>query len=307
MIIDAHAYITSGFHGQTRSGPTRSLPYGRIKHGDAVVQVLPPLSAEKTALEPETMLRLMDWACIDRVVLLQSPFYGDHNTLHQQAIKRWPDRFTAAAFVDPCDDQAHRNFRRATQDLGMRILSLDISEKTGLTGLHPDMQLEGEQMAWYWEQAEQLGMTVAINLGRIGTRSYQTDALQAIVQRHPRAKFVITCLAHPPLADPQDQQSNTQWQQQVMLAKETNVWLDTAGLPALGVQDYPFPTALKYILLAVELVGADKIMWGSDVPSQLCHATYPQLVNLLALHSRLNDYQLEKILGSNANEVYLST
>jgi predicted TIM-barrel fold metal-dependent hydrolase len=291
-------------HGRTRTGPTRSLPYGRVKHGEQVVQLLPPFSAEKTALEPETMLRLMDWTGIDKAVLMQGPFYGDQNTFLHQAVRKWPDRFTAAALVDPFDAQARDTFRRLIENQGFRILAFDLSETTGLVGLHPDLRMGSEELAWYWEQAERMGLTLAVNLGRIGTLGYQTAELQDLVERYPGARTVIVHLAHPPLTAPGNEEANARWEQQVLLGRHANVWLDTSGLPALGVEDYPFPTALQYIRRAVELVGAEKFMWGSDIPSQFCYATYPQLVHMVAMHVGLADEQLALILGETARKVY---
>jgi predicted TIM-barrel fold metal-dependent hydrolase len=304
MIIDAHAYITPGMHGKTRTGPTRSLPYGRVKHGEQTVQLLPPFSADKTALEPETMLRLMDWAGIGKAVLMQGPFFGDQNTFLHQAAKKWPDRFTATAYLDPLDKQARDTFRRITEGQGFRALSFDLSESTGLVGLHPDLRLSGEELSWYWEQAERFGLALAVNLGRVGMRAYQTAELKELVERYPGAKTVIVHLAHPPLTEPESDQSNSQWEAQVLLARYANVWLDTSGLPSLGVEDFPFPTALRYIRSAVELVGAEKLLWGSDIPWQFCHATYQQLLNMVAIHCGLTTGQLAMVLGETAKKVY---
>lgn len=307
MLVDAHAYITPGMHGQTRTGPTRSLPYGRVQHGDQVVQILPPFSADRTALEAETMLRLMDWVGIEKMVLMQGPFYGDQNTLLNQAAKKWPDRFKATALVDPRDAQAHDVFRRVTQEFGLHIFAFDMSEPTGLVGLYPDLQINGDEMAWYWEQAERLRLVLILNLGRTDTDAYQTEAVREMVERYPQVRVVIAHLAHPPLTDPGNGQSNARWQAQIELGRYPNVWFDASGLPSLGLEDYPFPTALRYVRQAVELAGADKLIWGSDIPGQLCQATYPQLLNMFALHSGLNDEQLEKILSGTANAVYWGT
>jgi predicted TIM-barrel fold metal-dependent hydrolase len=304
MIIDAHAYVTPGMHGQTRTGPTRSLPYGRVQHGDQVVQMLPPFSADRTALEAETMLRLMDWVGIAKTVLMQGPFYGDQNALLHQAVKKWPDRFTAAGLVDPSDKKSHDVFRRITQDFGFRILAFDWSEATGLSGLQPELHLDGDEMTWFWEQADRLGLVLNLNLGRPNTPSYQTDALRMLVERFAQARVVIAHLAHPPLTDPGNEQTNNLWREQAALARFPNVWLDISGLPSLGLEDYPFPTALRYIREAVGLVGAEKLIWGSDVPGQLCHATFPQLFNMFALHSGLDDGQLQQIFGETARRVY---
>jgi predicted TIM-barrel fold metal-dependent hydrolase len=307
MIIDAHAYITPGMHGRTRTGPTRSLPYGRVKHGEQTVQLLPPFSADKTALEPETMLRLMDWAGIDKAVLMQGPFFGDQNTFLHQAARKWPDRFTAAAFLDPVDRQARDTFRRVIEEQGFRCLAFDLSETTGLAGLHAGLRINSEEVAWYWEQAERFELVLAVNLGRVGMDAYQTAALLELIERFPGAKTVIAHLAHPPLTEPESDDRITQWEEQVLLGRHANVWLDTSGLPALGIEDFPFPTALQFIRRAVELVGAEKLMWGSDVPWQFCHATYHQLLNMVAIHGGFAAGQLAMILGETAKTVYGTT
>jgi hypothetical protein len=182
-----------------------------------------------------------------------------------------------------------------------------MSELTGLTGLYPDLRVNGEELAWYWEQADRLGLAVTLNLGRIGSRSYQTDAVEEVATRYPRARIVIAHLAHLPLANSENERSNALWQEQILLGRHENISFDTSSLPALGVDDYPFPTALRYIRQAAELVGADKLMWGSDIPSMLCHATYQQLLNMLVLRSGLTEQQLEEILGETAQQVYLPT
>ena len=304
MIIDGHAHITPGMHGAVGTGSTRSLPYGRAQHGDQVVQLLPPLSAERTAIEPETMLRLMDWTGVEKMVLMQGPFFGDQNTFLYQAAKKWPERFAATAFLDPLAPTVRDQFRRVTEEFGFRVLTFDLSEPTGLTGLYPDLKIAGEEMAWILEQAERLELTVSLNLGTVGSRAYQTEEVATVVQRYPRLQLVIAHLAHPPLANPVDRRANELWLEQIDLGKHLNVWFDTSGLPAIGVEDYPYPTAMRYIRRAAGRIGADKLMWGSDIPAMLCHATYPQLITMFALHSGLNDHQVEKILGATADQVY---
>jgi len=55
----------------------------------------------------------------------------------------------------------------------------------------------------------------------------------------------------------------------------------------------------------VEMVGAEKIMWGTDAPGLLTHATYPQLLEFVAVHCNfLARGDVEKILGATAWQVY---
>jgi predicted TIM-barrel fold metal-dependent hydrolase len=69
-----------------------------------------------------------------------------------------------------------------------------------------------------------------------------------------------------------------------VLGRHANVWFDLAALPAYVAEDYPFPTARRYLERAVGLIGAERLMWGSDAPGLLGQATYPQLVSYIARH-----------------------
>jgi predicted TIM-barrel fold metal-dependent hydrolase len=306
MIIDAHAHIMNELHGQTGRGPTRSLAYGKVQYGDEVIQLLPPLM-EKTAFPPEALLGNMDWAGVDKAVLLQGPFYGEANDYIARAVRQWPDRFIGAGHVDPCAPDAREMFRRCVDEHGFYILKFEMSVGTGLVGLYPDLRLDGERMAWIWDEAERRRLIVTLDLGAVGAASYQTDAVRTVSERHPHVKIVICHLAQPPIAQHEDTESDRLWQEQVQLASHPNVWFDISALPAYAssVEEYPYPLACDYIRRAVEVVGVDKLMWGTDAPGLLGQATYPQLLNYVARHCDfLSQQDIAKVLGKTAQQIY---
>jgi predicted TIM-barrel fold metal-dependent hydrolase len=306
MIIDAHAHIMNELHGQTGRGPTRSLDYGKVQYGDEVIQLLPPLM-EKTAFPPEALLGNMDWAGVDKAVLLQGPFYGEANDYIAHAVKQWPDRFIGAGHIDPCTPDARDMFQRCVDERGFRILKFEMSVGTGLVGLYPDLRLDGEEMAWIWEEAERRGLIVTLDLGAVGSASYQTDGVRNILERHPHVRIVICHLAQPPMVKSNDADAEQLWQEQIRLAKHPNVWFDVSALPAYAsnVEDYPYPRARAYIRRAVEMVGVDKLMWGTDAPGLLGQATYPQLLRYITHHCDfLSEQDIAKIMGGKAQQVY---
>ena len=121
-----------------------------------------------------------------------------------------------------------------------------------------------------------------------------------------RLKIVIAHLAQPPFNKSGDEQLDQLWQEQILLGRNSNVWFDLSALPAFsGSEEYSYPMVRRYIHRAVGMVGAEKIMWGSDVPGLLSYATYPQLLNLVIRHCDfLLPGELEKVLGGNAWWVY---
>ena len=306
MIIDAHAHIMSELRGLTGRGPTRSLAYGKVQYGDQVIQLLPPLM-EKTSFPPEALLANMDWAGVDKAVLLQGPFYGEANDYVARAVRQWPDRFIGAGHVDPCADNAREMFRRCVEEHGFTILKFEMSVSTGLVGLHPDLRLDGEAMAWIWEEAERRGLVITLDLGAVGSASYQTEAVRTVMERHPHVKIVICHLAQPPISQKDDSRLDRLWQEQLRLATHPNLWFDLSALPAYAsaIEDYPYPSAQACIRRAVEMVGVDKLMWGTDAPGLLGVATYPQLLSYFVHRCDfLSEIDMKKILGENAWHVY---
>lgn len=305
VIIDAHAHIVEQIRGRTGAGPTRSLGYGRVGNGDGEFQLLPPLRTD-TSFPPDVLLAFMDWQGIERAVLLQGDFYGEANEYVARAVTDYHDRFIGAAYVDPRAPHAQATFHTCVETYGFRVLKMELSEDAGLTGLYPDLRLDEPGLDWLWSRAAAEDLVVTLDLGTIGTRSYQTDELRAVLDRYPGVRIVIAHLAHPPLSQPDDPGLDSQWREQLSLGQRPNVWFDLAALPVYApAEDYPYPTARDYIRRAVDMLGASKLLWGTDVPGLLSYATYPQLRDLVARRCDfLLEIQVAQVIGGNALDVY---
>ena len=306
MIIDAHAHIMLALCGSTARGPTRSLSWGRARWGDETIQLLPPFN-EATTFPAEALLAQMDWAGVERAVLLQGPFYGEANAYVASAVERFPDRFVGAFAPDPCAPDVRHRYKQCVEDYGLSIVKLELTEPTGLTGRYSDLRIDAPEHRWLFEAAESDGLTVTFDLGKIGSRAYQTDAVAAIAKRHPNLTIVIAHLAQPPIGECDDALSNEQWKEQILLGCKPNVFFDLSALPAYSpdYDEYPYMAARAYIKRAAELIGAEKIMWGADVPGLLTSGSYRQLLNYVRLHCDfLTKGELAGVLGLNALRVY---
>jgi len=309
VIIDAHAHIMTSLRGMTGRGATRSLAWGRARWGDETIQLLPPFS-EATAFPAEALLAQMDWAGVERAVLLQGPFYGEANGYVASAVAKWPDRFLGAFAPDPHAPAVRQLYKQCVEDYGFGIVKLELTEPTGLTGRYPDLRLDAPEFSWLFESAQRDGLVVTVDLGRIGRRAYQTDAVAAIAERYPELPLVIAHLAQPPLNDSENRQLNEQWTAQIQLGLKANVYFDLSALPAYltTYDDYPYAAAHAYIQRAVDLIGAQKIMWGTDAPGLLTSGTYRQLLNYVKRHCDfLSAQEMADVLGLNALRVYWRT
>ena len=70
-------------------------------------------------------------------------------------------------------------------------------------------------------------------------------------------------------------------------------------------EDYSYASARRYVERAAALIGPEKLMWGTDLPSLLNHATYPQLLGFVSRHCEfIPPAALRGVLGETAWRVY---
>lgn len=307
MIIDAHAHVFDRVAGRIGRGAVTPIGWGKVRLGESneTARLLPPTSTEMQFL-PEMLLEYMDEAGVSCAVLLQGPFYGNMNDLAAQAQNRWPDRFIGAAYLDPWSEGSHEEFQRVVEHHRFRIVKLELSEATGLAGLHPELRLDDPAVRWIWEEVDRRRMIVTLDLGPAGGHAYQTEQVAALLEEFRQIRLVIAHLGQPPLNAPGDERLQRLWRDQLSLGKHPRLWFDTASLPYYARHEgYPFPSACACLKYAVQMIGAQKLLWGTDAPGVLAIATYPQLLSYVARHCDfLTPKQRAQVLGENAAVVY---
>jgi hypothetical protein len=118
---------------------------------------------------------------------------------------------------------------------------LECSEATGLIGIHPGAKLDAPGIGWLWDELECHNLVLVLDLGAVGSASYQTGAVRMIADNHPRLKIIIAHLAQPSPRMEFNPQLQQLWQEQINLGYLSNVWFDCAALPVyFPDEDYPF-------------------------------------------------------------------
>ena len=305
MIVDVHAHVFPAVRGRIAGGAVIDAGYGQVSVGSRSIRWLPPWT-EQTIFTPEMLIAHMDWACVDRSVLLQGPFSGDCNQYVRQAVELYPGRLSGCAQLDPWEPNCRSAFDDMFAEPGFVGLKLECSEATGLIGLHPSARLDDPSIAWLWRELEERALVLVLDLGAVGSRSYQTAAVRQIATEHPELRIVVAHLAQPTPAAEADKELWALWLDQIDLGRLPNVFFDLAALPAyLPGEEFPFPSAGRYLRMAIDRVGPAKLMFGSDAPGLLVHASYPQLVALTRRHiGFLAQPEQAMILAANAISVF---
>jgi predicted TIM-barrel fold metal-dependent hydrolase len=265
MIVDSHVHVFRRLDGFTGAGRVKPLPYGIVQIGEGEPFRLLPPALERTNFPAEILLEYMDAAGVDKAVLMQGPLYGDMNDYYAEVFKRWPDRFVGVALVDPMDEKGPALLDFLIHRQGFKAVKLEMTDSLGLCSRYPDFNLASSRFVWLWETISRANLSITLDLGLTTDRSYQTDELSDLVQHYPDVRWIIAHLAQPKnrmLADPA---LEAPWREQVLLARHTNVWLDLSALPYhLPEGDYPFSGIDIFVRNAVDLVGANRLLWGTD-------------------------------------------
>ena len=90
-----------------------------------------------------------------------------------------------------------------------------------------------------------------------------------------------------------------------MLLSQANIWFDIAAMPKIMAPDeYPYTETVDYLRTAIQIVGDDRLMWGTDAPFAATQDTYEHLADYLLQTDRFTQAELENIYYNNAQKVY---
>lgn len=298
-IIDSHAHVVQYIAGTGAGGELRSIGNGMAVYANGQVVRMIPEQFGGDCVTPEQLLEVMDENGVEKAVLLQGNFYGFQNYYTYEAVKKYPDRFIGAASYDPYSRDMDGIRHYLFEELGFTIEKFEISTGSGLMSIHPDFRLDSEQMEEAFSYGDWQGHVMVVDIGKCGSDSWQIEGLKHQVRRHPNTKFVACHLLAP------SERDEERLKEALKELRLPNLWFDLSSVVHNCRPDtYPYPKALRYMKLAREIVGAEKLMFGTDIPSALKEDSYENYVKCIAESDVFSQREKEMIFYENAYEVY---
>ena len=277
LIIDAHSHLWLKQDTVIDGKRILSLKNGRSIFFDEEVQMLPPfmIDGRNTA---EVFLSNMDYAQVGGAVVVQEIIDGCQNDYLADVQKRYPNRFFCMGMAWNADDA------QAVVDMGLKGIAFPghrIHES--LLSLMPVFKL-----------MERRGMVLSMCLA---DDEQQIGQMAEVIQECPRLKVAIGHMGMP---------TTDSFRSQVLLARQgENVMVESGGITWLyNPEFYPFPTAVKRIREAADLVGWDRLMWGSDYPRTITAITYRMSYDFVSKSKELSEEEKTLFLGENAKTFY---
>lgn len=287
-IIDAHSHLWLKQDTVWNGKAIRTLKNGRSMFLGEEVQMVPPFMIDGVN-SAEVFLSNMDYAQVSAAVVTQEYIDGIQNDYLIDVQRRYPDRFLVCGMCDfyhpGYADHAERLIKQGFR--GIKIPAQRLLTDSGR------VMLTGDEMMRMFHIMEANGVLLSIDLADGDT---QTAEMREIIQECPALKIAI---GHFAMA------TRPGWEEQVKLARNANVMIESGGITWLyNSEFYPFAGAIRAIRRASDLVGMDKLMWGSDYPRTITAITYRMSYDFVLKSNELTDSEKALFLGENAQRFY---
>ena len=271
MIIDAHAHLWKKQFGLVNGKPVFDVGGGKSNFGGEIKQMMPPYmtDGENTA---ERFLANMDYAGVSGAVITQEYIDGNQDSY---LLECRSDRIKICALYEekPLGDISGFD--------GIKICAGRLEDKNLLNHLEP------------FKIANESGKFISIDLA---DGDEQTAMMQEIIDMFPDLKIAI---GHFGMV------TRKGWIEQIKLAKSKNVFVESGGITWLfNSEFYPYPSAVEAIKQAAELVGFEKLMWGSDYPRTMTAITYKMSLDFIEKTNEISEENKKLLLGENARKFY---
>lgn len=287
-IIDAHAHLWLKQDTVVDGLPIRTLANGRSEFMGEIRQMLPPFIIDGRN-SAEVFLSNMDYAQVSAAVITQEFIDGFQNEYLLEVARRYPDRFLVCGM---CEFRRPGFFEEAVELINSGFKAIKIPAQRLLTP-QGRVFLNSEEMMRMFRLMEKNNVILSIDLA---DGALQTDELREVIAECPGLKIAI---GHFGMVTRKD------WKEQIRLAAAPNVRIESGGITWLFNDEfYPFAGAVKAIREAADLVGMEKLMWGSDYPRTITAITYRMSYDFVLKSSLLTEEEKELFLGRNAERFY---
>lgn len=287
-IIDAHSHLWLRQDTEWNGKPIKTLKNGRSNFLGEEVQMVPPFMIDGVN-SAEVFISNMDYAQVAAAVVTQEFIDGIQNDYLADVERRYPGRFFVCGMCDYFTPGFADEAERLVAD-GFRAIKIPAHRLILDSGR---IMMNTPEMMRMFHMMEEKGIILSVDLA---DGDMQVGEMKEIISECPDLKIAI---GHFGMVTTEG------WQEQIKLAREKNVMIESGGITWLfNSEFYPFRGAVRAIKESIDLVGADKLMWGSDYPRTITAITYKMSYDFVLKTDELSDDEKVAFLGLNAETFY---
>lgn len=273
-MIDAHLHLWEKQHGRVNGLPVYDLGGGRSQFGDVVRQMMPACMTDGVN-SVERLLANMDFAQVAGAVVTQEYIDGNQDEYLRRVRAENPVRIRVSALYE------ENGLPDVNGMDGIKICAGRLAD--------PDLT----KLADVFALADRAGKFVGLDLADGVT---QVASLREMIQQYPDVRMAI---GHFGMV------TRPGWLEQIKLARHPNVFVESGGITWLfNAEFYPYPSAVRAIREAADIVGMDKLMWGSDYPRTMTAITYRMSWDFVEKSPLLTAEEKQLFFHQNAERFY---
>jgi L-fuconolactonase len=231
----------------------------------------------------DELIKDMDEAGVDRVVIVPPSWEGDYNDLALAAAKKHPTRFAVMGRFDPEQPDARSLLGRWREQPGMLGMRFHFGR--------PEYEgpLTQERLGWFWAEVEKLGLPLMVLIN-----PRRAHLIDRIAERHPQLKLIMDHLGVH--LGKKDDDAFCDLDNVLALARRPNIAVKVSCLPACTSDSYPFRALHPIIRRVYDTFGPRRMFWGTDLSRLPC--SYRQAITMFTEEIPwLSDDDKEWIMG----------
>lgn len=287
-IIDAHSHLWLRQDTSWNGMPVRTLKNGRSFFLTEEVQMVPPFMIDGIN-SAEVFLSNMNYAQVGGAVVVQEFIDGIQNDYLAKVKSDYPERFFVFGMCDYFKPGFY-DTAASLIDSGFKGIAIPGHRLILSDGR---VNLNSPEMMNMFHLMEDKGVILSLCLAE---NNLQNGEIKEVIEECPRLKIAI---GHFGMV------TAPGWEDQIKLALNDNVMIESGGITWLFNKEfYPFNGAVRAIREAIDMVGADKLMWGSDYPRTITAITYKMSYDFILKTNDLTDREKRLFLGENAEKFY---
>lgn len=287
-IIDAHSHLWLRQDTSWNGMPVRTLKNGRSFFLTEEVQMVPPFMIDGVN-SAEVFLSNMNYAQVGGAVVVQEFIDGIQNDYLAKVKSDYPERFFVFGMCDYFKPGFY-DTAASLIDSGFKGIAIPGHRLILSDGR---VNLNSPEMMKMFHLMEDKGVILSLCLAE---NNLQNGEIKEVIEECPRLKIAI---GHFGMV------TAPGWEDQIKLALNDNVMIESGGITWLFNKEfYPFNGAVRAIREAIDMVGADKLMWGSDYPRTITAITYKMSYDFILKTNDLTDREKRLFLGENAEKLY---
>ena len=287
-IIDAHSHLWLRQDTSWNGMPVRTLKNGRAFFLTEEVQMVPPFMIDGVN-SAEVFLSNMNYAQVGGAVVVQEFIDGIQNDYLAKVKSDYPERFFVFGMCDYFKPGFY-DTAASLIDSGFKGIAIPGHRLILSDGR---VNLNSPEMMKMFHLMEDKGVILSLCLAE---NNLQNGEIKEVIEECPRLKIAI---GHFGMV------TAPGWEDQIKLALNDNVMIESGGITWLFNKEfYPFNGAVRAIREAIDMVGADKLMWGSDYPRTITAITYKMSYDFILKTNDLTDREKRLFLGENAEKFY---